>query len=109
MSEYFPEPTSSGGRVEVELDLSNCGTKVELKNATGVDTSRFARSGDLTNLKSDIDELHIDKLRNVPTNLRNLKSKTDQLDANELVPVSVDLSKLSDVLKNDIVKKLYSA
>ena len=109
MSEYFPEPTSSGGRVEVELDLSNYGTKVELKNATGADTSRFARSGDLTNLKSDIDELHIDKLRNVPTNLRNLKSKTDQLDANELVPVSVDLSKLSDVLKNDIVKKLYSA
>ena len=109
MSEYFPEPTSSGGRVEVELDLSNYGTKVELKTATGVDKSRFARSVDLPNLKSDTDELDIDKLKNVPNNLRNLKSKTDKLDANELVPVSADLSKLSDVVKNDVVKKLHSA
>ena len=42
MSEYFPEPKSFGGRVKVELDLSNYATKVDLKNATGVDLSKFA-------------------------------------------------------------------
>ena len=42
MSKYFPEPTSSGGKVKVELDLSNYATKAFLKNATGVDTSEFA-------------------------------------------------------------------
>ena len=41
MSEYFPEPKSSGGGVKVELDLFNYGTKVDLKNATGVNTSKF--------------------------------------------------------------------
>ena len=43
MSEYFPELKSSGRRVKVELDLSNCATKVNLKHATGVDTSKFAK------------------------------------------------------------------
>ena len=42
MSEYFPEPKSSGVRVKIELDLSNCATKTDLKNAAGVDTSKFA-------------------------------------------------------------------
>ena len=42
---------------------------------------------------------------NVPTNLSNLKSKVDELDFDQLVPVPVDLSKLSDVVKNDAVKK----
>ena len=42
MSEYIPEPKSLGGRVKVELDLSNYATKVDLKNATGVDLSKFA-------------------------------------------------------------------
>ena len=42
MSEYFPEPKSLGANKKVELDLSNCATKVELKYATGVDTSDFA-------------------------------------------------------------------
>ena len=36
-----------------------------------------------------------------------MKSKVDKLDADKLVPALVDLSKLSDVLKNDVVKKLY--
>ena len=44
MSEYFPEPKSSGGRVKVELDLSNYATKADLKNATGVDTSKFTKN-----------------------------------------------------------------
>ena len=78
MSEYFPKPKSFGGKVKVELDLSNYATKAaDLKNATGVDTSKFAKKVDLANLKSDIDELDIDQLKNVPTNLSNLKSKTN--------------------------------
>ena len=43
MSEYYPEPKSWGGRVKVELALSNHATKTDLKNATGVDTSSFAK------------------------------------------------------------------
>ena len=105
MSEYFPEPKLSGGSVKVELDLSNYATKTDLKNATGIDTSSFAKKVDLANLKSNVDKLDIDKLKNVPTNLSNLKSKVDKLDVDKLVPVPVDLSKLSDVVKNDVVKK----
>ena len=41
MSEYFPEPKSSGGIVKIELDFSNYATKSDFKNATGVDTSKF--------------------------------------------------------------------
>ena len=43
MSEYFPEPKSLGGRVKVELCFPNYGTKEDLKTATGVDTSSFAK------------------------------------------------------------------
>ena len=39
------------------------------------------------------------------TNVANLKAKVDQLDIDKLVPVPVDLSKLSDVVKNDVIKK----
>ena len=38
MNEYFPEPKALGGRVKIELDLSNYATKANLKNTTGVDT-----------------------------------------------------------------------
>ena len=49
-------------------------------------------------------------MKNVPTNLRNLESKVDKLDADKLVPVPVDLSKLCDAVKNDVVKKdVYNA
>ena len=54
MSKYFPEPKSLGGRVKVELDLSNYETKADLKNATDDDTSKFSTNVDLANLKSDI-------------------------------------------------------
>ena len=110
MSEYFPEPKSSGGRVKVELDLSNYVTEVDLKNATGVDTSKFAKKVDLANLKSNVDKLEIDKLKNVPTYLNNFKSKVDKFDVDKLVPVTVDLSKVGDVVKNDVVKEdVYNA
>ena len=49
-------------------------------------------------------------MKNIPSNLRNLKSKVDKLNADDLVPASVDLSKLSDEVKNDTVKKdVYNA
>ena len=92
MSEYFPEPKSLGGKVKVELDLSNYATKTDLKNATGIDTSSFAKKVDLANLKSDVDKLDIDKLKTLSTNLSNLKSKVDKLDVDKLVLVSVDFS-----------------
>ena len=43
MTGYFPEPKYSDGREKIELDLSNYATKTELKNATGVDTSKFSK------------------------------------------------------------------
>ena len=89
MSEYFPEPKSSGGRVKVELYLSNYATKADLKNAIGISTSKVAKKADLPSLKSNVDKLDVDKLKNVPTNLRNLKSKVDKSDADKLVPVPV--------------------
>ena len=87
MSENFLELKYLGGRVKVELDQSNYATKADFKNAAGVDTSKFAY------LKSNVDKLDIDKLKNVPTNL------------SKLVPVPVDLSKLSDAVRNYVVKK----
>ena len=84
MSHYFPEPfTSFGGSINVKVDLSNYATKIDLKNMTHVDTSSFALKTDLVSLKTKVDKLDIDKL----------------------VPVPVYLSKLSDVLKNDVFKK----
>ena len=63
------------GKVKFELNLSNYATKWNLKNATDVVTSKFAKNADLVNLKSDVDKLGINKLKNLPTNLSNLKIK----------------------------------
>ena len=105
MSEYFPEPKSVGGGVKVELDLSNYATKANFKNATGVDASKFAKKVDLANLKSKVDKIDIDELKNASLNLSNFKSKVDKLDVDKLVPIPVDLSKPSNVIKNDVLKK----
>ena len=94
MNEYFPKLRSLGVNVKVELDLSNHATKVDLKNATGVDTSGFAIKIDLVHLKSDVDKLGIDKLKNVPGNLSTLKSKVDKLNIEKLETAPVDLGKL---------------
>ena len=84
MSEYFPKSFRSfGGNINVKVDLSNYETKTDLKNVTQVDTSTFA----------------------LKTNLANLKTEVNKLDIGKLAPVPVDLSKLSDVGKNDVVKK----
>ena len=61
--------------------MSNYATKADSKNTTGINTSDFAKKADLANLKSDVDKLDIDKLKNVPTNLSDLKSKVDKSDA----------------------------
>ena len=54
---------------------------------------------DLANLKSDVDKLDIDQLKNAPTKLSNLKNKADKLDVDKSMPLPVDLSELSDVVK----------
>ena len=58
----------------------------------------------LVSSNSDIDKLHIEELEEVPTGLNSLKSKVHQLDVDKLVLVPVDLSKLNNVVKNDIKK-----
>ena len=63
--------------VKLELDLSNYATETDLKNATGVDTFDFGKKTDFSNLKTDLDKLDIDKLKNVPSNSSNLKSKIE--------------------------------
>ena len=84
MSQYFPKPFRSfGGNINIKVDLSNYATKTDLKNVTHVDTSSFALKANLASLKIEVDKLDIDKL----------------------APVPVDLSKLSHVVKNDVVKK----
>ena len=82
MSQYFPKPFKSfGGNIIVKVDLPNYATKTDIKNVTHLDTSGFA-------LKT------------------NFASKVDKLNIHKLVPVPVDLSKLSDAVKNDVVKKV---
>ena len=85
--------------------MSNYATKADLKNATGVDTSKFAKKVDLANLKSNVDKLDIDKLKNAPNGLSSLKSEVDKLDIGKLETTPTDLSKLSNVVKNDVLKK----
>ena len=84
MSQYFPKSFRNLGRnINVKVDLSSYATKTDIKNIAHVDTSSSA----------------------LKINLANLKTEADKLDIDKLVPVSVDLSKLSNVLKNEVVKK----
>ena len=84
MSQYFPKPYEAfSGDINVQVDYSNYATRANIKNISRVDTSNFA----------------------LKTNLANLKTEVDKLDIDKLVPVPVDLSTLSGVVKNDIVKK----
>ena len=65
------------------------------------------KSTDLANLKSAVDKLDIDQLKNVPSNLNNLKSKVDKLAIGKLESTPVGLSKLSNVVKMTLLKKMY--
>ena len=93
MSQYFPKPYEPfGGDINVKVDLSNYATKTDIKNISHVDTSSFALKSNLASLKTEVDELDIDRLKNISTDLRNLKSTVDKLDIDKLAPVPVDLS-----------------
>ena len=56
------------GNVKVEFDLSTCATKADLKSATGVDASYFAKKTDLAHLTCDVDKIDIDQLKHIPIN-----------------------------------------
>ena len=62
MSQYFPPYKSSGRNIKVELHLSNYATKTDLKNVTNLDVSSFTSKTNLASLKTEIDQLDIDKL-----------------------------------------------
>ena len=75
MSQYFPKPYEPfGGDTNVKVDLSNCATKTDIKNISNIDTSSFALKSDLSSLKTEVDKLNIDKLKDVPNNLNSFKS-----------------------------------
>ena len=83
MSKYYLPYKSSSSNVKVELDLSNYATETDLKNITHVDVSSFATKTNLAALKTEVDKIDVDKLKETPT----------------------DLAKLCNVVKNDAVKK----
>ena len=71
---YYPEPSYTRNNIKVELDLSNYATKSEVKKATGVDISEFAKKVDLAGLKLNFDELDKDKLKTVALDLGKLSN-----------------------------------
>ena len=83
MSKYFLKPYKSFGKNNAKVYLSNYATKTDIKNISHVDTSSFA----------------------LKTNLATLKTEVEKLDIDKLVPVATDFSKLSNVVKIDVVKK----
>ena len=83
----YPPYKSSSSNIKVELDLTNYATKTDLKNITHVDVSSYASKTNLAALKSELDKINVDKLKITPT----------------------DLAKLSNVVKNDVVKKTDSS
>ena len=86
MSQYFPKPHEPfGGDINVKVDLSSYATKTDLKNISHIDVSSYALKTNLASLKSEVDKIDTDKLKTVPD----------------------DLAKLSNVVKNDVVKKTY--
>ena len=84
MRQYFPKPFKNfRGDIKIKVDLSNYATKDDIKNIAHVDTSNFALKTNLANLKAEVDSLDNDKLKTVP----------------------VDLSKLCNVVKNEVIKE----
>ena len=83
MSTYYPPYKSSSNNIKVELDLTNYATKTDLKNITHVDVSSFASKTNLAALKTEVDKIDGDKLKTAP----------------------IDLDRLSNLVKDDVVKK----
>ena len=99
MSQDFPQPFNSHFRdsIKVKIDLSNYATKVDTENISHVS---YATKTDIENIS------HVDaSIFASKTNLSSLKTEVDKLDIDKLVPIPNDLSKLSNVVKNDVVKK----
>ena len=86
MSQYFPPYKNFRGDIKVELDLSDYATKADLKNVTHVDASSFGSKTNLAALKTEVDKINTDKSKTVPD----------------------DLAKLSNVVKNDLVKSTFN-
>ena len=84
MSQYYPQYKRSRNNIKVELDLTNYATKNDLKNITHVDVSTYASKTNLAALKREVDKIDVDKLKTTPT----------------------DLDRLSNLAKNDVVKKI---
>ena len=82
-SQYYPPYKSSSNNIKVELDLSNYATKKDINDITHVDVSGFASKTNLAALKTEVDKIDADKLKTAPNNL----------------------AKLSNVVKNEVVKK----
>ena len=82
-SQYFPPYGSTSNNVNVELDLANYATKDDVKTITHVDVNSYASKTNLAALKTEVDKIDTDKLKTVPA----------------------DLAKLSNVVKNDVIKK----
>ena len=86
MSQYFPKRFRIfGGNINVKVDSFNYVTETDLKTVTHAGISSFA----------------------LKTNLGSLKTEVDKLDISKLAPVPVDLSKLNDVVKKMLLKKLF--
>ena len=83
MSTYYPPYRSSSNNIKVELDLANYATKTDLKNITHANVSSFASKTNLAALKTKVNKIYVDKLKTTP----------------------IDLAKLSNVVKNNVVKK----
>ena len=84
ISQNFPKHNEPfGGDSNIKTDLSNYATKTDIENISQVEASSFALKSNLASLKAEVYKLNIDKLP----------------------PVPVDLSKLSDVVKNDVIEK----
>ena len=76
MSQYFSKSFRSfEGNINVKVDLSNYAIKTDLKNATHVDTSSFALKTYLANLQTEVNKLDIGKLVPVPVDLSKLSKK----------------------------------
>ena len=83
MSTYYLPYKSSSQNIKVKLNLSNYATKKDINDITHVDVSGFASKTNLAALKTEIDKIDTDKLKTTPA----------------------DLAKLTNVIKNDVVKK----
>ena len=81
MSTYYPPYKSSSNNIKLELDLTNYATKTDLKNISHVDVSSFASKTNLAALKTEVDKIDADKLKTTP----------------------IDLDRLRNLVKNDVV------